>query len=300
MTKQETIIITHLPPRHLDDYLALAILKKHFPKASIFYKHPQDILEQELKNPNCILVDIGNDYNPELNNFDHHQSSDIPCSLLLVLKHFEPELYQPECMLLKTIDTIDKFGFQKAQALNLVYPNQEVDRKRKIILNTQITYYTAHLINKVLMQAIQDNHSFDKFIHTLYDALYHTPELQKALEQYEQEEKEFQNKLDNIKLVTIQNTLIGISFESLAPNHSRVFSQLKLDMLIEANSMNKNHTSLIVNSQSPKKEQANIIREHLIKDQEIIFKHPTGFIIVINKEIKTFYFSTILPISQEV
>lgn len=299
MTKQKFVIITHLPPRHLDDWTSIAILKRHFPQASILCKHPQEISQEEIQNPNTILVDVGSNYNPELNNFDHHQDREIPCSLLLILKHFEPDLFQPDNLLLKTIDTIDRFGFQKAQAMNLVYPNPEIDRKRKILLNTQITYYTAYIIHNALKSAIQENYSFDTFINHLYEELFHTLELKKALEEYEKEEREFQKKLETIKILTIQNIAIGVSFESLAPNHNQVFSNLKLDMLIEANSMNKLHTSLIVNSQSPKKEQAYLLREFFIKNQEIIFKHPSGFIIVINKDIQSFFSSILLPFYQE-
>lgn len=40
--------------------------------------------EQELQNPNILVGDVGMEFNPELNNFDHHQDKNLGCAFQLV------------------------------------------------------------------------------------------------------------------------------------------------------------------------------------------------------------------------
>ena len=80
-------IITHPGGAHKDDFLACAVLLSKFP-VSIFRRDPT---EEELADPEIAVVDIGHQYDPELNNYDHHQfarDSDPSCALSLVLQKF--------------------------------------------------------------------------------------------------------------------------------------------------------------------------------------------------------------------
>lgn len=40
--------------------------------------------EEELQNPNILVGDVGMEFNPELNNFDHHQDKNLGCAFQLV------------------------------------------------------------------------------------------------------------------------------------------------------------------------------------------------------------------------
>lgn len=40
--------------------------------------------EEELQNPNILVGDVGMEFNPELNNFDHHQDKNLGCAFELV------------------------------------------------------------------------------------------------------------------------------------------------------------------------------------------------------------------------
>jgi len=80
-------IITHPGGAHKDDFLACAVLLSKFP-VSIFRRDPT---EEELVDPEIAVVDIGHQYDPEFNNYDHHQfarDSDPSCALSLVLQKF--------------------------------------------------------------------------------------------------------------------------------------------------------------------------------------------------------------------
>ena len=80
-------IITHPGGAHKDDFLACAVLLSKFP-VSIFRRDPT---EEELADPEIAVVDIGHQYDPEFNNYDHHQfarDSDPSCALSLVLQKF--------------------------------------------------------------------------------------------------------------------------------------------------------------------------------------------------------------------
>ncbi len=80
------LIITHPGSAHKDDFLACSVLlAKH--QVAVERRDPTD---EELADPSIAVVDIGQQHDPELNNFDHHQfpRDHVPtCSLSLVLQH---------------------------------------------------------------------------------------------------------------------------------------------------------------------------------------------------------------------
>jgi len=100
-------IVTHSGNAHLDDLLGAALLsfKYHVPierRASI------DDFEDD-----TIYLDIGRRYEPPYF-LDHHQSLDIPCSLILVIRHHFPELADLDIPEIQYVDVRDRFGLYKA------------------------------------------------------------------------------------------------------------------------------------------------------------------------------------------
>jgi len=79
-------IITHPGVFHADETVAIAILKQVFSEVEIekTYKPTPESLE----NPEIFVLDIGGVYNPEKNNFDHHQDKELGASNLLVFRNF--------------------------------------------------------------------------------------------------------------------------------------------------------------------------------------------------------------------
>lgn len=77
-------IITHPGGAHKDEFLACCVL---LAKDSVSILR-QEATDQELEDPEVVVVDVGHRHEPQLNNFDHHQfpRDDEPtCSLSLVL-----------------------------------------------------------------------------------------------------------------------------------------------------------------------------------------------------------------------
>lgn len=78
--------IVHPGQAHRDDYLISTLLSSFNLKG--FRKNPT---EEELRDPEILVADIG-DYNPKLNNWDHHtdKTPSGECSLSLYLKYEFP------------------------------------------------------------------------------------------------------------------------------------------------------------------------------------------------------------------
>ena len=77
-------IITHPGGAHKDEFLACCVLLAN-DSVSILR---QEATDQELKDSQVVVVDVGHRHEPQLNNFDHHQfprDAEPTCSLSLVL-----------------------------------------------------------------------------------------------------------------------------------------------------------------------------------------------------------------------
>ena len=77
-------IITHPGGAHKDEFLACCVLLAN-DSVSILR---QEATDQELEDPEVVVVDVGHRHEPQLNNFDHHQfprDAEPTCSLSLVL-----------------------------------------------------------------------------------------------------------------------------------------------------------------------------------------------------------------------
>lgn len=113
-------IVTHSGGSHKDDFLAccLMIAENAIP---IYRRDPTD---EELRDPEVCVIDIGHKHEPEKLNFDHHQfDSDHPptCALTLVLQHLG--IYEDArafCPWLETAEWLDSRGARNtAKWLNI-------------------------------------------------------------------------------------------------------------------------------------------------------------------------------------
>lgn len=81
-----SLILTHPGGSHKDELLACSLLAAVH-RVPIVRREPT---EADLADPGIAVVDVGGEYAPERNNFDHHQfPADYPpiCALSLVLQH---------------------------------------------------------------------------------------------------------------------------------------------------------------------------------------------------------------------
>mgnify|MGYP001029984571 CR=1 FL=1 len=103
-------ILTHPGSAHKDDFLACSILTAEFSLPIV----RRDPTEEELKDPEVFVVDVGGAHDPDLLNFDHHQfPADHPpsCSLSLVFQYLG--VYEDAvkfCPWMKTAEWLDARG----------------------------------------------------------------------------------------------------------------------------------------------------------------------------------------------
>jgi len=279
------VIITHLPPRHMDDFLALVVLREVFPLAEIRYIHPQSSELSVWKNDkNYILVDVGEDYDPEMNNYDHHHDKNLPCSFILIVKHFLSD-EEKELILLHpavhVIDAIDNFGFETAKQVYGLKPDKEVDKKRKTILLVDLEKYN---IFPFFIEALKNTSNYDEFILYFYDCLDRARILEEPKRLIEEEEQKINKLLSKARVMDYKGIKVLYSQESFSPYHSQVFSETKADIIIERNKMNASHTSVIKNSSSPFYDRVDLNQLSQLYRQ--VFIHKTGFITVLDVPVE--------------
>jgi len=249
-------IVTHVNPRHLDDTLAVALLAYKYPEAQIEYIHPQndkEKIEKYLNDSSIICVDIGGKYNPKFKNYDHHQDKNVECSLVLILKHEFPELYEfikkHEILSkeMKYIDIKDRFGLKEAQKLGV----SNLFIEEAILLKMAENPENMQIIGKAF-----------------YDKLNEMLQEYKNLQQIE---------IINYNGYKIAIDKIGIRFTTIVNN-------LDVDLVIQRNVFDKSDTSII--KDTSKEKTKNIDFNKLREKYSIKFIHQAGFIAVIAKSIE--------------
>ena len=73
-------IITHPGQAHLDEFLACCVALAQHENAEIVRREPS---EEELADRSILVLDVGGQYDPLKNNFDHHHNASLPCAFVL-------------------------------------------------------------------------------------------------------------------------------------------------------------------------------------------------------------------------
>ena len=276
-------IVSHLNPRHFDDFLGIAFLKTKYPQAELEFVHPQKVSYDYIINPEICLVDVGGKFDPFLKNYDHHQRLSLKSSFLLVLiNEFEnrslvKKVIQKEAV--RFIDLTDRYGVKKASEIVGVPLDAEEDRMRKEILLIDLSKW-GELIGKIAIETLLIYNKYSDWIRNFYKHLDEKNLLDEPKAILAREEALYQEKLSKVQVLQKNDLKILVSYESFAPNHFRLFNETGADLLIERNSMNKEHTSIIKNTSSPK--TAQIALAKIFNLYPKIFIHPNGFIAVID------------------
>lgn len=271
-------IVSHKEPRHMDDFLALCLAKFLYPNAEIEYVSPQEVPKEYLEDNEVLVIDVGMKYEETKNNFDHHSDTKIPCSFFLIYRHLLKS--EPIGDLFQAVDIIDRLGPK-------YLPLTEEERVFWQIIplyNPEIVYQTV--ANFILGRNISSKSILDALVELNETIRKNHPDEAKRVDTLLLEtQKNLQKYLENLEIYEKFNLKIGISKINANKLQGKIFEITHLDILIEPNSFNSNHTSLIVNSLSPKKEKAYDFADSLAKNFEIVFTHPNRFIRVINAPI---------------
>jgi uncharacterized UPF0160 family protein len=117
-------IVTHAGTHHADEVLAIATVFEFVGKLPIERKN--EVTVEELENKEVLVFDIGGRYEPENGNFDHHQSTDIPATNVLVLNHFcddEKLKANLRMQLFSSVDVIDRGIFPERPDYDFLIPD---------------------------------------------------------------------------------------------------------------------------------------------------------------------------------
>lgn len=104
-------IITHDGLFHADEVFAIALIHRFIGHCPVV--RTRRIATSDLTNPEMWVLDQGGKYEPELNNFDHHQDKTLPATNMLVLN----ELVKRNVVSKDMMDML-KNGFQTISAID--------------------------------------------------------------------------------------------------------------------------------------------------------------------------------------
>ena len=107
MNKQ--LIITHPGSAHFDDVTAISLILAVYQNAE-FKIERREPTQSELDDPNIWVIDVGDRYEPEKRNFDHHQSLECPAGFVLVADYLELKGILSLLPWWHFKDSVDRFG----------------------------------------------------------------------------------------------------------------------------------------------------------------------------------------------
>ncbi len=113
--KKPQLIITHPGSAHFDDVTAVGLILAVYADKE-FRIERREPSEDELDNPEIWIVDVGDRYEPEKRNFDHHQALGCPASFILVSRYLGLEETLSVIPWWNFKDEEDRFGPVKASA----------------------------------------------------------------------------------------------------------------------------------------------------------------------------------------
>ncbi|MCX7770842.1 MAG: hypothetical protein N2202_07150 [Proteobacteria bacterium] len=275
-------IVSHLPPRHLDDFLALSVLKNLFVDAEIEFINPQKVPAYYYDDKEIALVDIGEKHSPEFNNFDHHQDINLPCALALVLKKFF-RIKINNSPLLNIIDKIDRFGFFQAKKIlaeagHELKTDESIENKRRILLFTDLSIY-GQVVGRHFLENISLK-DYEFYIKSLYSLLESLGALEIPKQMVKKEDGEFEEKIQNIKVFEISGLKIALLKDHVSAKLNEVFNRTNADILVEPNGMEVNQTVIIKNGKSAFYDKIDLAK--IFTKYNKVFIHATGFLAIVD------------------
>ncbi len=109
------LIITHPGSAHFDEFFAICLILAKFPDNE-FRIERREPSENELADPEIWVLDIGEQLNHNLKNFDHHQNIQLQASFVLIADYLQLTEILTPLSWWNFKDQIDRFGPVKAGA----------------------------------------------------------------------------------------------------------------------------------------------------------------------------------------
>ncbi len=245
-------IVTHGGNAHMDDMLGVALLAF---KYNVPIERKVEIREFEEET---IYVDIGRRYEPPYL-LDHHQSLDIPCSLVLVIRHHFPELANMDIPEITYIDTRDRFGLSKV--VNYPLPSELLFFERIFTRwFANITYISPEDEEYYILKWLGKR--FYGYIRSRYDELKRYEDiLRKADERV----------IDGVKILLLEDDL---------PPYEVLNRRSDVHVIIQPSSRNPKQFSIIKLAPYQDKITLDGVAEYLSKKGKLVFYHANKFMLV--------------------
>ncbi|VFQ46246.1 MYG1 family protein [Desulfoluna butyratoxydans] len=109
------LIITHPGSSHFDEFFALCLILAVHPDTDFTIERREPTAE-EVADPTIWVVDIGEEYDPEKRNYDHHQNIELSASFVLVAEALGCAASLSSLPWWRFKDRIDRFGPAKVGA----------------------------------------------------------------------------------------------------------------------------------------------------------------------------------------
>ena len=165
MVQRVQKIVSHVALRHMDDWLSVAFLVSEIGIADVEYIGFQDVPDSYINDKDIMLVDIGMSYDRALNNYDHHQDSESPCSFILIANDVLGNADIATSAVARVIDAVDRVGpFRAGVRLNRAQLN-----KRRAMTLIDPVEYAEQIADAYKVTA--DTSDFNLFIERFWDML---------------------------------------------------------------------------------------------------------------------------------
>jgi uncharacterized UPF0160 family protein len=144
-------IITHNGLFHADEVFAIALINVLNGNA-VQVERKRDISTEEYQDPQIWVIDVGMQFNTELNNLDHHQNSHLEAACVLVLDHLlhtgycSHELRAELLDQFITISHMDRNGFEDMngfQVSSLIRSFNNLQNGFELAINVAESYIKA-------------------------------------------------------------------------------------------------------------------------------------------------------------
>jgi len=246
-------VVTHGGNAHMDDLLGSALL-------AYKYGAPLErVVSIEGFEEGVIYLDIGRRYDPPYL-LDHHQDIEIPCSLVLVVKHHFPELVEAlELPEIRFIDTRDRFGLHRAIGVEI--PSETLFFER------MFTRWFANI--QYLSPGDED-----------YDVLrWLGRRFYNYLRERLEEEREIVEALDNAVEMEVNGVKILILDRSVPP-YEVMNRRGDIQVIVQPSSRNPEQYSVIKLSKYQDMISLDRVAEALKERGRLVFYHANRFMLV--------------------
>ncbi|HIQ12998.1 MAG TPA: hypothetical protein EYH44_01215 [Thermoprotei archaeon] len=245
-------IVTHGGNAHLDDLLGSALLAFKY-NVPIERVSSVDSFEAE-----TIYLDIGGRYQPPYF-LDHHQSIDIPCSLVLVIRHHFPELVKYDIPDIRYIDVRDRYGMIKY--INCLLPSEILFFERM---------FTRWFASITYISPEDDEYSILVW-------------LGKKFYNYIRSRSEEIKRIDDVLSKAdryIYNDVNILLLDEDLPPHEVALRMRDIHVVIQPSSRNRDHYNII--KLAPHQDYISLddVAEYLMERGKLVFYHANKFMLV--------------------